>query len=69
MAINARKLAVEANAAHEEMFLEEMDPYMVGVIEDGTIPDRAEAERMLNDEELSKAEFDAVIAAFDELEG
>ena len=58
------KLAAETNTAHEEMFGEEIDQTILDLIDDGDIPDEAEAERMVDQEELSMGEYHALLAAF-----
>jgi hypothetical protein len=61
------KLAAETNAAHDEMFGEEMDQTILDLIKDGDIPDEAEAERMVDQEELSMGEYHALLAGFQEV--
>ena len=61
------KLAAETNAAYDEMFGEEMDQTILDLIKDGEIPDEDEAERMVDQEELSMGEYHALLAGFQEV--
>jgi hypothetical protein len=61
------KLAAEPNTAYEEMFGEELDQTILDLIKDGDIPDEDEAERMVDQEELSMGEYHALLAGFQEV--